>query len=251
MQHCLPFPPAWVIVILGNPREPELFIVVWTDPLSRVDRSFLKRGINVRRRNLRRHRAELGQYRAAETADTDLQTLPIFGGVDLAPVPAAHLCTGVAAGKAIDVIALIEGVHQFDAAAFPHPRILHARVEAERYAGGQRERRVLAPVVIRRRMRALDRSVGDRIGRLQAADDFTRREHLHLEAIVGHVGDGFGENLRGAEDGIERRRETRRHAPAHFGALGDNRRRGWRSLITRSSGEPNTAGGGSRNEFAA
>ena len=54
------------------------------------------------------------------------------------PVPAAHLRAGVAARQAIDLVARVELVHEVDAAALVHPRVLHAVVEAERHRGCRR-----------------------------------------------------------------------------------------------------------------
>ncbi len=90
-------------------------------------------------------------------------------------------------------------------------------------------------------MAHLDRAVGDGVGDLQAGDDFAGREHLQLELVVRHVGDGLGEDFGRAEDRVERLREARRQAPA------DLRRR----LRDRGLGDRGgrCAGGGDREKL--
>ncbi len=51
-------------------------------------------------------------------------------------------------GRRVNVIGPIELVHELDAAALVHPGVLHAAVEAKGNAGGEREGRVLAPVIV-------------------------------------------------------------------------------------------------------
>ena len=108
------------------------------------------------------------------------------------------------------------------------PGVLHARIEAERHAGEQREGRVLAEIVVAGGVAHLDGAVGGGVQRLQAGHDLAGREHLDLELVVGHLGDRLGEHLRGREQRVERLREARREAPF------DLRRRTGRSPARRA-----------------
>jgi len=104
------------------------------------------------------------------------------------------------------------------------PGVLLAGVEAEGHRRAEAEGRILAPVIVERGLAHLDRAVLRGVERLQAGNDFTRRERLNLELVVGRLGDKLAERLGAAEQGVERLREARGHAPFHFRrALGDRR----------------------------
>jgi hypothetical protein len=77
------------------------------------------------------------------------------------------------AGKVDDVVILVELAHQLHAAAVVHPRVLLAIVRPERNRATERERRVLAEEVVRRRVRALYGAVLDGVDDAERRDDFT------------------------------------------------------------------------------
>ena len=147
-------------------------------------------------------------------------------GLDLLAEPAAHLGAGIAAGKADHAVLLEEFVGEFVAAALGKPGILLAGVEAKRHRREDRKGRILADVIIRDRMAHLDGVVGGRVKRLQARNDFARREQLNLKLVVGHFRNLFRKILSGAVDRIERFREARGHAPLDLGRGLRDRRRG-------------------------
>ena len=59
------FPPAGIVVVPGDLVQPELLVIVRTDPLGGIDRAAFERRINVGCGNLQRHNAELRQDHAA------------------------------------------------------------------------------------------------------------------------------------------------------------------------------------------
>ena len=156
--------------------------------------------------------------------------------LDLLAEPAAHLAAGVAAGKRVNVELLVELVHQLHAAALIHPGVLHARVEAERHRGAEREGRILAEVVVGRGVAHLDGAVLHRIGGCERRHDFAGGENLDLEFVVGRFGDRLGEHFRRAVDRVERLREARGQPPFQFRRRLRDRRRG-----DRGGGEPTPA----------
>ena len=115
MERRAAFPPARIVVVLGDLVEAELLVVVGADPFGRVDRALLQRRIDVAAGNVRRDHAELGEHRAAEPADAELDALQVVDGVDLLAPPAAHLAAGVAGGEADHVELGVELVQQVDA----------------------------------------------------------------------------------------------------------------------------------------
>jgi hypothetical protein len=54
----------------------------------------------------------------------------------------------------------------------------------------------------------LEGTVGGRVQRLQAGDNFTRGKDLNLKLVIGHFGDIFRKLHRAAVDRIERLREA-------------------------------------------
>src|ERR1700730_4541336 len=98
-DHGRAFPPAGIVVELGDLMEAELLVVVGADPLRGVDGPALERGIDVGGRDLLRHHAELGENGAAEPADAELEALEVVDAVDLLAVEAAHLHADIAAGN--------------------------------------------------------------------------------------------------------------------------------------------------------
>src|SRR6185503_12642751 len=193
--------------------EPELLVVVGSDPFGGVDRSLFERRIDVAARNLLRNHAELLQRQSAGAADAHLQALEVGRRLDLLAEEAAHLRAGVAGREIDDVVVLEELAHQIHAAAVVHPRVLLAIVRAERNRAAERERRVLAEEVVRRRMRALDRAVLHGVDDAEGRHDLAARERLNLELVVGRRGDALGDELAAAEERIEALGPARRHAP--------------------------------------
>ena len=96
MQHRAAFPPTWIVVVLGDLVESELFIVVGTDPLRRVDRALFQRGVDFTAGDLLRHRAKLGENLSRKSRDAEFQALEIGNLFDLLAEPAAHLRAGIA-----------------------------------------------------------------------------------------------------------------------------------------------------------
>ena len=75
MQRRAAFPPARVVVELGDLVEAELLVVVRTHPFGGVDRAFFQRRIDLAAGDLLRHDAELRQHLARESADAQLEAL--------------------------------------------------------------------------------------------------------------------------------------------------------------------------------
>src|SRR5258708_4859731 len=215
------FPPARVVIELRDLREAELLVVIRTDPLRRVDRALFERRVDVAARDLLRDHAELAEDHAAEPGDPELETLEVLDRLDLLAEPAAHLRAGVAGRDRVDVVVLEEVRQQLAAAAEGLPRRLLARVEAERNGAVEAEGRVLADVVVARRMAELDRAGLDGIENLQARHQLARREDADLEFAAGRVGHSLGQDLRGPVQGVETLREAGRKAPADLRRLGN------------------------------
>ena len=57
--------------------EAQLFVIVGADPFGGVDRALFQRRIDLARRDLLRHHAQLSQHHPGNTADPDLQTLQV------------------------------------------------------------------------------------------------------------------------------------------------------------------------------
>jgi hypothetical protein len=125
-----------------------------------------------------------------------------------------------------DAELLEELVAELFAAALVPPGILLARVQAERDRRVDREGRILADIVVGHGVAHFDGAVGGRIERLQTGDQFTGREDLDLEFVVGHFGDLLRHHLGAAIDGVERLREARCEAPFDLGRGLRDRRRG-------------------------
>src|SRR5262249_58314765 len=100
------FPPAGVVVVLGDLVQPELLVVVRADPLGGIDRAAFERRINVGRGNLQGHNAELRQNHATQSADAELKPFEVVDGVDLFAVEATHLHAHIAAGNGQDSVLL-------------------------------------------------------------------------------------------------------------------------------------------------
>src|SRR5262249_56286953 len=120
-----------------------------------VDGPLLQRWVNVAARDLLGHDAELLQRLAGPAADAELQPIEILDGFDLLSKPSAHLRTGIAGDKTIDVRFLGEFVHEFHAVAVVKPGILLAGVEAERNGTEKCPSRILAHILLNTSMTQL------------------------------------------------------------------------------------------------
>jgi hypothetical protein len=91
-----------------------------------------------------------------------------------------------------------------------------AGVQAERHRRVEGEGRILADIVVRGGVAALDGLVLHRVHHLQAGHDLARGEDADLELVVGESGDALGKELAGAIDRVERLGEARGETPLHF-----------------------------------
>src|SRR5262245_56328891 len=235
VDHGAAFPPARVVVELGDLVEAQLLVVVRADPFGGVDGALLERGIDVAAGNLLRHHAHLRHHLAGKAGNAHLHALEIVGGVELLAEPAAHLGPGIAGEQADDVMLGIKSIDLLIATLAP-PRVLHAGIEAEGHRAAQRKGRVLAPQVVGSGVAQLDAAGRNRVGGLQARHDFAGGKGLHLKLVVGACGDAFGEVFRPAVERVERLRPARRHAPLEFRCRLRNGRRGQTAGHCRGSG---------------
>jgi hypothetical protein len=72
---------------MRNLHEPQLFVVVGSDPFGRIDRAFFQGGINIGGRKLLRHHAEPGEHLTGDAADPELQTFEVTDDFDLFAEP--------------------------------------------------------------------------------------------------------------------------------------------------------------------
>src|SRR5262249_9601554 len=126
------FPPARIIVVLGDLVEAELLVVVGADPFGRIDSTLLEGRIDITAGDLLRHHAELGQDLSGEAADAVFEAVEVVDGFNLLAEPATHPRTGIAGRMLDDIVALEELAHHLNAAAIVHPSILLACIEAKR-----------------------------------------------------------------------------------------------------------------------
>src|SRR4029077_3763268 len=92
-------PPAGIVVVPGDLVQPELLVVVRTDPLGGIDGAAFERRINVGGGDLQRDHTELRQDHAAESADPKLEPFEVVDRVDLLAIEAPHLHADIAAGN--------------------------------------------------------------------------------------------------------------------------------------------------------
>ncbi len=211
------FPPAGVVVERRHLVEAQLLVVVRAHPLQRVDRALFQRGVQVGARNRLRDHTEGLQHPARERIGAELQALEVGDGLDLLAEPAAHLSARVAAGEADDVVLGVELAHQLQAVALVHPGVHLPGVEAEGHGAAQAERRVLAIVVVGRRVRHLDGGVLHAVHHAEGRHQFAAGMHRDLELAASGFADLLGEHFRRAIDGVERLGEAGREAPADAG----------------------------------
>ena len=75
MRLAAAFPPAGIVVVLGDLNEAELLVVVGANPFGGIDRALLKGRIDIAGGELLWHGAELGQDCAGKSADAEFQGL--------------------------------------------------------------------------------------------------------------------------------------------------------------------------------
>src|SRR5689334_6514840 len=83
--------PARIVVVARGRVQPELHVVVGSDPLGGIDHAPLEGGVDVGGRREDRGAADLGHDLAPEAGNAHLEALEIADGVDLPPEPARHL----------------------------------------------------------------------------------------------------------------------------------------------------------------
>src|SRR5580765_6626711 len=111
--------------------EAELLVIVWADPLARIERAFFQRWIDIAAGDLLRNATQFLQNATGETTDTHFQALQISGRVDFLAVPTAHLATRVSCEKCNAIVLLVELVQHFLAAAKRKPTLVQPLVRPE------------------------------------------------------------------------------------------------------------------------
>ncbi len=145
--------------------------------------------------------------------------------LDLLAEPAAHLAAGAARRQRDAAVLLEQRRHRFGAAAEEPPRVVLAHVAAEPDRGAEREGRILAEVVVGRRVAHLHGAGLDGIEHLQRGHDLARGKDADLELAVGDLADALGDQLGGAVDGVQALGPARSHPPLDGRLrLGDGRR---------------------------
>src|SRR6185369_897519 len=119
-------------------------------------RAFFQRRIDIAAGNLLWHATELLQHPARETADTHLETFKIVDRIDFLPEPSAHLATRVADKQRVHVIFLVKLVEHFFAAAERVPTLIQTLIGTKGHRGAEGECRILAEIIVRRRVADLD-----------------------------------------------------------------------------------------------
>ena len=201
------FPPTGIVVIGRDLGEAELLVVIGADPFGAVDGALFQRRVDVAAGDLLRHDAQLLGHGAGKAAQTDLEALQVFDGVDLLAIPAAHLGTGIAARQAEQVLRRQEFVEQVDPAAVILPGVHRPGRQAEGHGRAKRPGRILAPVIIGHGMRRIHGALAGGIGGLQAGHDLAGGEDLDLELAIGGVADHLRHHFGATIDGVERFRE--------------------------------------------
>ena len=238
MHHRAAFPVAGVVVELGHLVEAQLFVVVGSHPFGRIDRALLQGRVNVGRAQLLRDHAELGEDQARHPADAHLEAFQVGDGLDLLAVPAAHLAAGVARHHRDAAVVLEERRHGFRAAAEIPPGVLLASVSAEGDRRAERERRILAEIVVRRRVAAFRRPGLDGVEHLQRRDDLASGERTDLELAVRNFPYAPGDQFRAAIQGVQALGPACAHAPGDGWQAGGGRLRiddGWRGGCSAGS----------------
>ena len=229
VQHGASFPEARVVVELRDLVEAKLLVVVRADPLGRINRAFLERGIDVGAADELRHNAELCKHQPGHAADAHLHALQVGDGLDLFAEPAAHLAAGVARENRLHPVLFHERLQRLLTAAVIPPGIRLPRVRAEAYGAGKRERRILAEVVVERRVAELDGACLHCIEHLQRRHDFAGGEGADLEFAVGELAHAARNEVRAAEERVQALGPACGKAPLDRRLRLRDRRRGDRS----------------------
>ena len=153
----------------------------------------------------------------AKATDPELEPLHVVDRLQFLAEPATHLCAGIARRDADAVVVLQQVVEQLVATPEPQPGVHLPAVQAEWQRRAERQCRVLAPVVVERRVAHLDRAALDGVEDLKAGDDLAGREGLDLEPVAGDLGDALAEVLASAVERVERLRPARRKPPFDLG----------------------------------
>ncbi len=77
------------------------------------------------------------------------------------------------------------------------------RVESERQCRAECECRILAPIIVERRIAYLHGAVRHGVEHLQARNKFATGKRLNLEAIIGDFSDAFAEKFASTVQRIE------------------------------------------------
>src|SRR5262245_30078591 len=160
------FPPAWVIIELGDLIETKLFIIVGSDPFRRIDRSLFQRGVDVATGDLLRNDAELPKRLSGPTTNPHLKTFEVLRGLDLLFKPSAHLAAGVTHQQTLGVVLGSEFIDQLLTVAFMKPGILLTSIDTKWRRANQRPGRVLSDVIILSAMPHFDRAILDGVEHL-------------------------------------------------------------------------------------
>ena len=179
--------------VAGERAEPEDHIAILCDVMAGFARGDFAGG------DLRGHDTELGKHLAGQARDAHLEPLEIGNGLDFLAIPAGHLGARVACGKTDDAVVLVERRERLVATAIVFPGVLLARVEPERNRRAERERGILANVVIRCGMAAFHRARLGGIEHLEGRHEFAGSGDANLEAALGHLRNATRDLLGGAE----------------------------------------------------
>ena len=218
------FPPAGVVVVRRNLVEAQLFIVVGTDELHGVQRTLFQSLVNIACGHVLRHHAQLGHGLAEHAAaQTHLQTLEVFHGLDFLAVPAAHLGRGVAGRCGLEVVLGKEGVKELAAVAMILPAVHLQCGQAEGHGAAEGEDGILAGEVVGSGLRHVNGIALQRIHHTESGHQLASGVHRNLELAARHGLDQLRQLFSTAEDGVQRLGEAGGQAPAHSG-LGVNSR---------------------------
>ena len=224
-QRRAAFPESRVVVVLRDLVEAEFLVVVGTDPFGGVDGAFLERRIDVRPADQLRHDAQLGEDQPRHAADAELEALQVGDRLDLLAEPAAHLAAGIACRDRDAAVLLEQRLHRLAPAAEMPPGVVLAGIHAEAHRGAKRERRILAEVVIGRRVPELHGARLHGVEHLQRRDDLAGGKGADGELSVGDLAHAPGDQLGAAVQRVEALRPARGEAPLDARLrLGDGRR---------------------------
>ena len=131
-------------------------------------------------------------------------------------------------------MARVQLAHQLAPAAGVHPGNLLARVQTEGQRGFERERHVLADVVVAGSLAALDRGLADGVQYLQPRHDLAAGERADLEFAIGDFPDAPGEGARPRRRWRPRFWGSSKPAANALSAGKPQPRHPWRAALPRS-----------------